>query len=214
MYLKPIQKSLPYYFIHILVQPFSLRKTKMGDTLDNGLPSLKRFITDHDSNGKTTFNESISEPMQWQQLANGARFSLAYATNEIPVTLSADKDLASYQSYLQNPPGITIPGGTVLRIVDMNPGALSPMHRTVSLDYGVVLEGEVELILDSGETRLMKRGDVSIQRGTNHAWKNKSDTNWARMMYVLQESQPLEFDGKPLGEDYGGGMNDVKPSTR
>ena len=46
------------------------------------------------------------------------------------------------------------------------------MHRTVSLDYGVVLEGEVELVLDSGETRLMKRGDVSVQRGTNHAWRN------------------------------------------
>jgi quercetin dioxygenase-like cupin family protein len=186
----------------------------MSDTLDNGLPSIKRFITDHDSHGKTTFQENIAEVMKWQQLDSGARFSLGYATNEIPVTLSADKDLATYQSYLQNLPGITIPGGTVLRVVDMNPGAISPMHRTISLDYGVVLEGEVELILDSGETRLMKRGDISIQRGTNHAWKNKSTTNWARMLYVLQESQPLEFDGKQLGEDYGKGMDDVKPSSK
>ncbi|CRG83448.1 hypothetical protein PISL3812_00799 [Talaromyces islandicus] len=186
----------------------------MGDTLDNGLPSINRFITDHKSDGKTTFNDEIPEPMEWQQLANGARFSLGYATNEIPVVLSADKDLATYQSYLQSPPGITIPGGTVLRIVDMNPGALSPMHRTISLDYGVVLEGEVELVLDSGETRLMKRGDVAIQRGTNHAWRNTSPTNWARMLYVLQEAQPLEFNGKSLGEDYGGGMDDVKPSSK
>lgn len=186
----------------------------MADTLDNGLPSIKRFITDHNSDGKTTFQESISEVMKWQQLANGARFSLGYATNETPVTISADKDLATYQSYLQNPPGITIPGGTVLRIVDMNPGSISPMHRTISLDYGVVLEGEIELVLDSGETRLMKRGDISIQRGTNHAWRNTSSTKWARMMYVLQETQPLEFDSKPLGEDYGGGMDDVKPSSK
>ena len=40
------------------------------------------------------------------------------------------------------------------------------MHRTQSLDFGVVLEGEIELVLDSGETRLLKRGDVAVQRGT------------------------------------------------
>lgn len=49
----------------------------------------------------------------------------------------------------------------------MGPGLTSPMHRTVSLDYGVVLEGEVYLVLDSGEERLMRRGDISVQRGTN-----------------------------------------------
>jgi quercetin dioxygenase-like cupin family protein len=53
----------------------------------------------------------------------------------------------------------------------MPPGLISPMHRTTSLDYGVLLEGEIELILDSGEKKLMKRGDVSIQRGTMHLWR-------------------------------------------
>ena len=86
----------------------------------------------------------------------------------------------------------------------MRPGATSPMHRTVSLDYGVVLEGEVELVLDSGEKRLMKRGDLSIQRGTIHEWRNTSQTEWARMLYILQEAHPLEIGGKKLGEDYGG----------
>ena len=86
------------------------------------------------------------------------------------------------------------------------------MHRTVSLDYGVVLEGEVELVLDSGATRILKRGAIAVQRGTNHAWRNPSTTRWARMLYVLQESKPLEINGKALGEDYGGGMDDVKPS--
>ena len=98
-----------------------------------------------------------------------------------------------------------IPGGTVLRMVDMPPGATSPMHRTVSLDYGVVLEGEVELILDNGKSRLMKRGDISIQRGTIHAWKNVSGEGiWARMLYILQECNPLRIDGQELKEDYGG----------
>lgn len=46
------------------------------------------------------------------------------------------------------------------------------MHRTTSLDYGIVLEGEVELILDSGERRAMKAGDIAVQRATMHAWRN------------------------------------------
>jgi quercetin dioxygenase-like cupin family protein len=86
------------------------------------------------------------------------------------------------------------------------------MHRTVSLDYGIVIYGEVELVLDSGETRILKAGDVAVQRGTNHAWRNTSDTKWARMMYVLQPSLPLEINGKPLGEDLGP-MRGVRGST-
>ncbi|KAL3462041.1 hypothetical protein BJX64DRAFT_288783 [Aspergillus heterothallicus] len=179
---------------------------------DNGLRPLNRYITNHDANGVTGFDEKVPEPLQWQQLANGARFSLGYATNEIPVELSDDKDVGVYQSFLKDLPGVTIPGGTVLRVVDMNPGSISPMHRTVSLDYGVVLEGEVELILDSGATRLLKRGDIAVQRGTNHAWRNPSTTTWARMLYVLQEANPVKVNGKDLEEDYGGGMDDVKPS--
>lgn len=114
--------------------------------------------------------------------------------------------MSAYQSFLNDLPGLAIPGGTVLRIVDMLPGSVSLMHRTVSLDYGVVLEGEVELLLDSGETRLLKRGDVSVQRGTNHASRVPSRTSWARMLCVLQESRPLVFNGSPLGEDYGKGI--------
>lgn len=106
--------------------------------------------------------------------------------------------------YLEKLPGVMIPGGTVLRLVDMPPGATSPMHRTVSLDYGVVMEGSVELILDDGVSRVMERGDISVQRGTIHAWRNMSKTSWARMLYILQESKPIHLEGKQLGEDYGG----------
>lgn len=88
------------------------------------------------------------------------------------------------------------------------------MHRTTSLDYGVVLEGEVELILDGGEKRVMKRGDICVQRGTNHAWRNCSETEWSRMLYVLTEALPVELeDGKKLEEDLGG-MVGVRKSTQ
>jgi quercetin dioxygenase-like cupin family protein len=57
------------------------------------------------------------------------------------------------------------------------------MHRTDTVDYGIVLAGEVWLVVDEGETRLSP-GDVVIQRGTNHAWSNRTDAV-ARMAFVL-----------------------------
>ena len=182
--------------------------------LPNGLPAIHRYITDHNSEGTACFSDRNQETLDWQPVGQIANFALGYTTSSFPVDFEQGKDVSDYEGYLANKPGITIPGGTVLRIVDMAPGATSPMHRTVSLDYGVVLEGEVELVLDSGEKRLLQRGDVAIQRGTNHAWKNTSDTKWARMMYVLQESKPFTVAGKTLGEDYGEGMPGVRSSGK
>ena len=179
-----------------------------GENLpDNGLRQPKRYITGHDSNAKTTFSSEVDAPLPWQEVpgTSGDRFSLAYATDHYPAQLTADNDVKVYQTFLENKPGIVIRGGTVLRMVDIAPGNTSPMHRTISLDYGVVLEGEVEAILDSGEKKVLQRGDIVVQRATNHAWKNTSSTSWARMLYVLQEAEPLTLaDGQTLGEDYGG----------
>jgi quercetin dioxygenase-like cupin family protein len=182
--------------------------------LENGLPAINRLITTHDSNGKAVFDNTLSDGMPWQTLPNAARFGLGYVTNTIPVDLNESRDVATYNDFLTNKPGIVVPGGTVCRIVDAPPGSISPMHRTVSLDYGVVLEGEIELVLDSGETKLMRRGDIAVQRGTMHAWRNVTpDNGFARMLYVLQESKPVEIGDKQLGEDYGD-MAGVAPSKR
>ena len=179
----------------------------------SGLPKNYRFITDHDASGKAVFNTTINEEQPRESIGNGATFSLNYTTNRYPVSFKDNTDISDYQKYLGQPPGLVVNGGSVLRVVDSPPGSLSPMHRTVSLDYGVVLEGSFWLELDSGERRLMRRGDISVQRGTIHAWRNASDTEWGRMMYVLLESEPVNVDGAKLGEDYGGNMPDnVRPS--
>ncbi|KAK5954678.1 hypothetical protein OHC33_004402 [Knufia fluminis] len=179
--------------------------------LPNGLPVISRFITDHNAEGQACFSNRNAEVMSWVAINPVANFALGYTTSRFPVKFADEEDITEYEAYLKDRPGITIPGGTVLRFVDMAPGETSPMHRTVSLDYGVVLEGEVELVLDSGETRTLRRGDVAIQRGTKHAWKN-AGAGWCRMMYVLQESKPFKVAGKTLGEDYGEGMGDVRAS--
>ncbi|KAJ5151369.1 uncharacterized protein N7482_010621 [Penicillium canariense] len=183
----------------------------MSDDTPKNLRPLNRYITTHNPDGKAIFSNALSEEMPIQRMKDGADFSLAYTSNHFPAQLNDDTDIKDYTGYLSNPPGITISSGNVCRIVDIQPGAMSPMHRTVSLDYGVVLEGEVELVLDSGETRVLKRGDVAVQRGTNHAWRNVTpDTvdpvtkertpQWARMLYVLAPAQPMEIGGKSLGE--------------
>ncbi|EMC99528.1 hypothetical protein BAUCODRAFT_340531 [Baudoinia panamericana UAMH 10762] len=178
-----------------------------------GLPSLNRFITTHNAEGKATFSKAIDEVTPLKPVAVGdAVFGLHYCSEQFPANLNQDIDIDTYKKYMDQAPGLVISSGTVLRTVDMHPGAISPMHRTVSLDYGVVLEGEVELVLDSGETRPMKRGDVAIQRGTMHAWRNMSNTEPARMLYVLQPCQPLTVGGERLGEDLET-MEGVRSST-
>ena len=183
--------------------PYSELLTNMATP--RNIRPLSRFVTSHDSSGKACFSSKIPEELPVTTLGNGEySFSLAYTSETFPAQLNNEEDISLYEEKLGSPPGLTISTGTVCRFVDLAPGVSSPMHRTVSLDYGVVLEGEVELTLDSGETRLLKRGDVAVQRGTNHAWKNVTPAveiegrkvgAWARMLYVLSPCQPIEIHG-------------------
>lgn len=91
----------------------------------------------------------------------------------------------------------------MVRMIDFAPGAESNMHRAVTLGYGVVCEGEVELSLDSGEARIMRPGDVSINRGAMHKWRNMSKDNAARMVWVILDCKPIVVNGKPLEFDMG-----------
>ncbi|KAI8632761.1 hypothetical protein F5Y19DRAFT_329247 [Xylariaceae sp. FL1651] len=181
--------------------------------LQGKLDVPNRFITTCDENGKAIVDRTIPPEAPFYKLPNiETAFAHLYVTSGFPTKLQSDADIHTYQHYLNQPPGMTVSNGTVLRYVDMPPGATSPMHRTVSIDYGVVLEGNVELVLDSGETRPMKRGDVCIQRATMHAWRNLSKTEWVRMLYVLLPTEPYSAKGEPMVEDYGE-MTGVEPSA-
>ena len=87
--------------------------------------------------------------------------------------------------------------GSVLRIVDLAPGHRSPLHRTQSLDYGIVLQGQVDLELDDGRIVSLAAGDVVIQRGTMHAWINRGSAP-ARLAFVLLGAAPLVIGGHAL----------------
>ncbi|KAJ5810374.1 uncharacterized protein N7503_002592 [Penicillium pulvis] len=167
----------------------------------NRLRQTSRFITGHTANGLAVFNKDIPVTVPAQNIPTGDSLYLGYATNQFPIDLS--KDLATYQHYLTNTPGFTIAGGTVLCLIDLAPASISPLHRTLSLDYAVVIEGTVELELDSDEVKTLQRGDIAIQRGTKHLWRNTSKTEWARVLFMLQESKPVVIFGETLKEDLG-----------
>lgn len=175
------------------------------------LPKVQRYITSHNKEGKAIFSTKFADESEMKANSDGIAFALSYTTRGFPVDMEQDKDFGVYEKYLKDAPGLVVSGGTVLRHVDIPPNKVCAMHRTVSLDYGCVLEGEVDLLLDSGEVRTMRRGDVAIQRGTMHQWINKSETEWTRMLFVLQESKPLTLAGETFGEELDD-MAGVRPS--
>ncbi|MCJ1316874.1 hypothetical protein MMC15_002195 [Xylographa vitiligo] len=138
--------------------------------------------------------------------------SVLHTTATPTPSFNHDADLHAHAAVdLATVPLVGLQGSTC-RVVDIGPLSVSTnketgkeaeplMHRTQSLDYGIVVSGEVDLILDSGETRTMRPGDVVVQRGTMHAWRNKSETEWCRMVFVLIASEKVVVGGKVLAED-------------
>jgi quercetin dioxygenase-like cupin family protein len=177
------------------------------------LPGITTFITGHNpTTGDTTIQERRTG--RWHSIdSDGMAFNVPFTTSQFPVSMNDDADIIKHDERLNSGKlGIVNPGGTVLRFVDFSPGFESMMHRTQSLDFGIVVEGSIELILDSGDKQRLQRGDVCVQRGTNHAWRNPSTTDWSRVAYVLQDSEPVEVQGKPLKEYLGRSEGDIPPS--
>ena len=101
------------------------------------------------------------------------------------------------------------PNGSLVRIIDFAPNIASPPHRALTLGYGCVLEGVLSFELDSGEKRIMRRGDVSVNRATIHTWRNITPMDeqggLARMLYVLLPIEPLKVgpEGKEVEQELG-----------
>ncbi|KAK1147010.1 hypothetical protein N8T08_002338 [Aspergillus melleus] len=133
-------------------------------------------------------------------------FFLGHTVSTFPVPLADDQDLTDYKAMFarSQDSGLVKRNGIVMRYVDYPPGCRSPIHRTVSLDYGFVLVGELDCLLDDGDVRTVRPGDVVVQRGAMHQWVNRSKTRWARMVYVLMDATAAEAGGVSMEEDLGG----------
>jgi hypothetical protein len=170
---------------------------------------VRRIVTGHDANGRSVFLSDGPAPDVYPAPAAPAMtLHVIWRTTTAPAFYAGDEDMA--------PAGMVIPtaprerGGTVFRIVDFPPdrelGGGADMrrhgvnvteagrrrhalfHQTDTVDYAIVLEGEIWAVLDNDEV-LMQAGDVLVQRGTGHAWSNRSDKP-CRMAFVLIDAEP------------------------
>ncbi len=184
--LKPKQLCLELYLFCPKKQYFST----INNTMHSSEP-IRRIITGHNEEGKATF--SINETLIPKVIPSGdAAMATIWTTATVPADVNDPIDGATREA------GTTLLGGSVLRVVDMLPGASSPMHRSSSIDYGIILEGEIELELDEGRVELVKKGEIIIQRGTIHRWRNPSATQICRIIFVLIEAKPYRHNGLNL----------------
>jgi quercetin dioxygenase-like cupin family protein len=75
------------------------------------------------------------------------------------------------------------------------------MHRSSSIDYGIVLSGEIELELEDKVFKTVGIGGIIIQNGTIHKWRNPSPSDICRIVFVLTEAKPFEVNGIPLSDE-------------
>ncbi|HQS68396.1 MAG: cupin [Novosphingobium sp. 28-62-57] len=152
---------------------------------------VRRILTGHDAAGKAVVRSDDLLPVT--PIPSGdANFSLIWTTATVPADNNDETDGRLREA------GLTLHQGSVIRIVDMLPGGASPMHRSSSIDYGIVLSGSVELELDDGAVTTVHAGDIIVQRGTLHLWRNPSQTDICRIAFVLIEAAPVQVGGAPL----------------
>ncbi len=158
-----------------------------------GFQPIRRVVTGHDEG-------RVAKPIL-DDIADNSRSSrpevrstLIWSSDTMPVDIGVGgtiEDMGALKLGTQPPPN-----GTRFIVMEFLPGASGQMHRTETIDYIAVLEGEIEMDMDASTVRL-KAGDVMVQRGTNHAWKNRSAAK-AKLAMVLVDGKPLGI-GNPRG---------------
>ena len=168
---------------------------------------IRRVVTGHDASGAAIIAMDGSAENIRVRAANGLTSTLLWVEDATPSTNTGSLDKA------QREIGVSPPdGGSIFRIVEftpddntvsneamkkelgLDPGSGDParhpgMHKTRSVDYAVVLSGEIDMLVDADEVHL-KTGDVVVQRGTNHAWANRGTEN-CQIAFVLIDAKEL-----------------------
>jgi naringenin degradation protein FdeH len=151
-----------------------------------------RIVTGHDATGRSVVLSDAPTPKTLD--IGSAAFHEIWITDATPVRIAASEPEPTDRPVRTPPPA----GGVMVRFTEMAEGAQSPLHRTETVDVGVVLEGETWLLLDDGSETLVGAGDVVVQRGTNHAWANRSDRP-VRMLFVLIDGTITDELGAAAG---------------
>lgn len=150
---------------------------------------VRRVITGHDDKGRAVVKiDEVSKNIVSSR--PGASACVVWTTEGFPVNNDGQSDESLRQV------GTTLSNGTVFRVIEFAPGVAPRNHRTDSIDYIVVMSGEIDMELD-GSTVHLEAGDVMVQRGTIHNWVNRG-TEPCVLAVVLVDARPVEAGGKVL----------------
>lgn len=144
--------------------------------------SVRRVVTGHNSQRKAVV--ASDEILDVTVRRPGQQGCVVWATECVPANNLDATDGASKTA------GATLDNGAVFRVVRYEAGATGRMHRTRSLDYGVVLSGSIVLELDDGVEVALHQGDVLVQRGTIHNWINRGSEP-CTIAFVLVDALPI-----------------------
>jgi mannose-6-phosphate isomerase-like protein (cupin superfamily) len=150
---------------------------------------FRRVVTGHDANGRAVLKiDEIAKNLTSSR--PGATAAVVWTTQGFPVDNTGEEDAGLRQT------GTTLDNGTVFRILELAPGVSPRNHRTDSIDYAVVMSGEVDMELDDTVVHL-KAGDVLVQRGTIHNWVNRGTVPCV-IAFVLIAAKPVTVGGRVL----------------
>lgn len=150
---------------------------------------VRRVVTGHDSQGRAVV--LIDEPARVTSARPGTEASVIWTTQGFPVDNTGSEDASTRAT------ATTLPGGTVFRVVWFGPGNSPRVHRTDSIDYAVVISGEIDMELEPGSFVHLRAGDVLVQRGTVHNWVNRGPEPCV-IAFALIDAKPVEAGGKVL----------------
>jgi quercetin dioxygenase-like cupin family protein len=150
---------------------------------------IRRVVTGHDASGRACvkIDEIVKNLVSSRP---GATARVVWTTEGFPVDNTAEEDAGLRKT------GTTLDNGTVFRILELAPGVSPRNHRTDSIDYAVVMAGEVDMELDDTTVHL-RAGDVLVQRGTIHNWVNRG-TEPCVIAFVLIAAKPVTIGDKVL----------------
>ena len=153
------------------------------------LENIRRVVTGHNAEGKSVV--LIDEHPKTFAQRESAVGALIWTTDGgFPVD-NNEADAANRELK------IGYADGTIFRVVSNGPGVAANMHRTDSIDYMIVLSGEMDMELDDGVVVHLTPGTLLVQRGTAHRWINQG-TEPCVLVFIMIGSKPIEIDGKPL----------------
>jgi quercetin dioxygenase-like cupin family protein len=160
--------------------------------MQTGYPPIRRVVTGHDEAhvAKVLVDGAATNAKHPQA---GLVSTMMWCTDGAPAGIPIGEQPEDMGARIMGtaPPR----NGTRFAVIDFPPGNQPHMHRTETIDYVIVMEGEIEMDMDASSVKL-KAGDIMIQRGTNHAWANRSGRP-ARVAFVLVDAEPLGI-GKPV----------------